>query len=339
MISLILFTLSFAIAGLVIALTTQSWEKTSLTACVNGSISLPGDDWSRFADELSFQTRHKDGHWSMIGSCSSTQGCTTLTPVLKDGTKRWIGNKRTLFVNHTAGNLRNATQQLQFLLVDTDSGRRHIYEVNFTVHCIWTRLGADLNLSQVVLELYPMMKDVVEVYFFDTNRTQFAQIHSNNGASLTSESSSMTAYWNRVTIERGSLIFPKINEADNGTTIILQALLNSKQTRLEALSTKTIRIFVCNSSESTSSSSTPALIIATKPTKTSVDPAWHKQTLAIIISLALVKVIITFIIFAIQKMNHRNNESSGTHLLSRLESWSKDNGNSNSNVYAKKQVI
>ncbi|KAK2572498.1 hypothetical protein P5673_002752, partial [Acropora cervicornis] len=283
---------------LVIALVAQSWEKTSLTACVNGSISLRGDDWNRFADKLSFQTRHKDSHWSMIGFCSSTQGCTTLTPVLKDGTKLWIGSDRTLFVNHTAGNLRNATQQMQFLLVDTDSGRR-----------IWTRLGADLNLSQVVLELFPM-KDVVEVYFLDTNRTQFAQIHSNNGASLTSESSSMTAYWNRVTIERGSLIFPKINEADNGTTILLQALLNSKQTRLEALSTKTMRIFVCNSSESTSSSSTPGLIITTKPTKTSVDPAWHKQTLAIVISLALVKVIITFIIFAIQKMNHRHSESS-----------------------------
>ena len=117
-----------------IALVAQSWEKTSLTACVNGSISLRGDDWSRFADELSFQTRDKDGHWSMIGSCSSTQGCTTLTPVLKDGTKLWIGSNRTLFVNHTAGNLRNATQQLHFLLVDTDSGRRHIYVVNL-VHC------------------------------------------------------------------------------------------------------------------------------------------------------------------------------------------------------------
>ena len=122
------------LTGLVIALVSQSWEKTSLTACVNGSISLRGDDWSRFADELSFQTRDKDGHWSMIGSCSSTQGCTTLTPVLKDGTKLWIGSNRTLFVNHTAGNLRNATQQLQFLLVDTDSGRRHIYVVNL-VHC------------------------------------------------------------------------------------------------------------------------------------------------------------------------------------------------------------
>ena len=50
------------LTGLVIALVAQSWEKTSLTACINGSISLRGDDWSRFADELSFQTRHKDGH-------------------------------------------------------------------------------------------------------------------------------------------------------------------------------------------------------------------------------------------------------------------------------------
>lgn len=167
------------------------------------------------------------------------------------------------------------------------------------------------------------MKDVVEVYFFDTNRTQFAQIHSNNGASLTSESSSMTAYWNRVTIERGSLIFPKINEADNGTTIILKALLNSEQTRLGALSTKTMRIFVCNLSEPngrprlaldhpSSSSSTTGR--NGQATKTSSDLAWYKQLWAIILLslvpiIIIIVIIVFFVILLIKKKKRRSSEA------------------------------
>lgn len=91
----------------------------------------------------------------------------------------------------------------------------------------------------------------MELYLFDANWTQFAKIHSDRGASLqiTNEGHPMTAYWNRLRIERGSLIFLEINEADNGRTIIVQALLNSEQTstRLESLSSKTIQIFVLNS--------------------------------------------------------------------------------------------
>ena len=112
---------------------------------------------------------------------------------------------------------------------------------------IWTELSGNLNLSQIALGLYPT-KHLVELYLFDANGTQFAAIHSGKGASLqiTNESHPMTAYWNRLRIERGFLIFLDINEADNGTTIIVQALLNSEKTstRLESLSSKTIQIFV-----------------------------------------------------------------------------------------------
>ena len=91
----------------------------------------------------------------------------------------------------------------------------------------------------------------MELYLYDANGIQFAAIHSDNGASLqmTNESHLMTAYWNRLRIERGALIFLEINEADNGTKIIVQARLNPEQTskRLESLSTKTIQIFVFHS--------------------------------------------------------------------------------------------
>ena len=115
---------------------------------------------------------------------------------------------------------------------------------------IWTELSGNLNLSQIALGLYPT-KHLVELYLFDANGTQFAKIHSDRGASLqrTNESHPVRAYWNRLRIERGSLIFLEINEADNGTKIIVQARLNPEQTskRLESLSTKTIQIFVFHS--------------------------------------------------------------------------------------------
>ena len=122
------------LTGLIIALAAQSWEKTSLTACINGSISLPGDDSRRLAEQSWWKARYQDDSWIKIGFCARTKGCTTSTRVLTDGTRLWIGRNRTLFVTHTAGNQKNATQQLQFLRED-DLDRRHIYVVNFTVHC------------------------------------------------------------------------------------------------------------------------------------------------------------------------------------------------------------
>ena len=96
------------------------------------------------------------------------------------------------------------------------------------------------------------MKDLEEVYLFDDNSTMFAQIHSNKTVWLRNESHSPnTAYRNKLTIEQGSLIFHAINQEYNGTTIIVEALLNSSSeqtiTRLGALSSKTMRIFLCNS--------------------------------------------------------------------------------------------
>ena len=117
---------------------------------------------------------------------------------------------------------------------------------------ICTRAGANLNVSKAVEELYPM-KDLEEVYLFDDNLTMFAQINSNKTVWVKNQSDSPnTAYRNKVTIKQGSLMFHAINQEDNGTTIILEALVNTSSeqtiTRLGALSSKTLRIFVCSSS-------------------------------------------------------------------------------------------
>ncbi|KAK2572496.1 hypothetical protein P5673_002750 [Acropora cervicornis] len=283
------FTCSW-IFGLMIAEGVESLQTTSLTTCVTGAISLHGNDPNRVVEKLWWRARYQNGPWVDIGHCVNTKGCTKspTSSLLPSGTRVWIERNGSLIVERT-----------------------------------WTRPGANLNVSQAVEELFSK-KDFVEVCLFDANGTQFAIVHSNKGASssLKYESHSPNAaYWNRLLIERGSLIFPKINEADNGTTIILKALLNSEQTRLGALSTKTMRIFVCNLSEPngrphlaldhpSSSSSTTGL--NGQATKTSSDLAWYKQLWAIIL-LSLVPIIIisivVFVILLIKKKKRRSSEA------------------------------
>lgn len=317
------FTCSW-IFGLMIAEGVESLETTSLTTCVTGAISLHGNDPNRVVEKFWWRARYQNGPWVDIGHCVNTKGCTKspTSSLLPSGTRVWIERNGSLIVERTSSQ-RNATAQFQFLYEDS-LRRRRIFKVHFTLYCTWTRPGANLNVSQAVEELFSK-KDFVEVYLFDANGTQFAIVHSNKGASLSLKYESHSpnaAYWNRLRIERGSLIFPKINEADNGTTIILKALLNSEQTRLGALSTKTMRIFVCNLSEPngrphlaldhpSSSSSTTGL--NGQATKTRSDLAWYKQLWAIIL-LSLVPIIIIisivfFVILLIKKKKRRSSEA------------------------------
>ena len=121
------------LTGFMVAVEAQSWETTTVTACVNGSIYLPADDPSVLGDKSEWSVRYQDGPWIKIGSCARTKGCTTSTTVLTDGTTLRIRSNRTLFVNHR-GNHRNATEQLQ-LLLEGSLNHRHIYIVKFTVYC------------------------------------------------------------------------------------------------------------------------------------------------------------------------------------------------------------
>ncbi|XP_044182993.1 uncharacterized protein [Acropora muricata] len=324
--NLVTFTLFF---GLMVAVGAQSLETTSLTACVNDSISLPGNGPSRLVKQWWWKARYQESSWIDIGHCVKTKGCITSTKVLPDFTRVWIGSNESLIVERSADQ-RNSTAQFQFLVED-NLKRRHIFKVNFTVYCIWTELSGNLNLSQIALGLYPT-KHLVELYLFDANGTQFAAIHSDKGASLqiTNESHPMTAYWKRLRIERDSLIFLDINEADNGTKIIVQALLNSEKTntRLEALSSKTIQIFVFYSAEPTGSprastslsskdiddppslSSTPKL--NGQKTKTSSGLAWYEQAWGIVLFslVAVIIIIIVILIILLIKMKRRSSGSS-----------------------------
>ena len=105
---------------------------TSLTTCVTGAISLPGKDPRSSMKRSTWKVKYQDGDWIVAGHCVHLKGCTKHITVLPDGTRVRIGSNGSLIVERTS-NQRNVTGKFQFLFDDLK--RRHIFKVNFTVHC------------------------------------------------------------------------------------------------------------------------------------------------------------------------------------------------------------
>ena len=135
------------LTGLMVAIGAQSLKTTSLTACANGAISLPGNNSSRLVKQSWWKAKYQGGSWIEIGHCVKTKGCTTSTTVLPDGTRAWIESNESLSVERT-GDQRNTTAQFQFLLED-NLRRRHIFKVNFTIHCKLLRFSSFLAETKI----------------------------------------------------------------------------------------------------------------------------------------------------------------------------------------------
>ena len=110
---------------------------TSLAACVNGSITLSGNDPSRFQiRDQWWKFRYHNDDWTNIRYCDGYLNCVTMQSVLPDGTRVSIAAHESLFVQRTAQN--NTKDRIQFLLeiyFQDNSVLRHSFEVNFTVVC------------------------------------------------------------------------------------------------------------------------------------------------------------------------------------------------------------
>ncbi|XP_068746192.1 uncharacterized protein [Montipora capricornis] len=245
--------LFFTVYGLLTTVRARLETKmTSLAACVNGPITLPGKEPSRFpVRDQWWKFRYPDDDWINVRYCDGSLNCVTMRPVLPDGITVSIGAHESLVVERITQNSKK--DRVQFLLevfFDDNTVLRHSFEVNFTDVCVWTWLQANLNLSEVFLGQYPP-KQLKEIQLFDANGTNIAYLHTVNGASLKviDNSRLMPAYWNRLKITSGSLIFSGIIKADNGTTIRSKAFLNGPTmgTSIGSVVVKTIRIFVFNS--------------------------------------------------------------------------------------------
>lgn len=95
------FCCNLFLTGLMVAVGAQSLETTSLTACVNDSISLPGNDPSRLVKQSWWKVRYQDSPWIEIGHCVKARGCITSKTVLPDFTRVWIRSNGSLIVERS----------------------------------------------------------------------------------------------------------------------------------------------------------------------------------------------------------------------------------------------
>ena len=135
------------LTGLIHAVGAQSLETTSLTACVNDSITLPGNNPSRLVKQSWWKAKYQDDPWIEIGHCVKAKGCTNSTLVLPDDTRAWIGSNGSLMVERTSDQ-RSATAQFQFLVED-NLKRRHIFKVNFKIYCKLLRFVSFLAVTAI----------------------------------------------------------------------------------------------------------------------------------------------------------------------------------------------
>ncbi|XP_068712125.1 uncharacterized protein [Montipora foliosa] len=298
-------------------------QMTSLAACVNGSITLPGNEPSGFpVRDQWWKFRYPDDDWINIRYCDGSLNCVTMTSVLPDGTRVSIGAHESLVVERiTQNSTKNRVQFLLEVFFEDNTVLRHSFEVNFTVICVWTWPQANLNLSEIFLGQYPPGQ-LKEIQLFDATGTNIAYLHTVNGASLevTDDSRLMPAYWNRLKIISGFLILSGIIKADNGTSIQSKAFLNgpTMKTSMGSVSVKTIRIFVFNSTEpslpppsifpNNSFSAAPGKVSSTKSSNESQTAGY--RTLIVIISVVLLLTILIIALIVIVKKRLRSTRKS-----------------------------
>ncbi|XP_068712123.1 uncharacterized protein [Montipora foliosa] len=163
--------LFFTVYGLLTTVRARLETKmTSLAACVNGPITLPGKEPSRFpVRDQWWKFRYPDDDWINVRYCDGSLNCVTMRPVLPDGITVSIGAHESLVVERITQNSKK--DRVQFLLevfFDDNTVLRHSFEVNFTDVCVWTWLQANLNLSEVFLGQYPP-EQLKEIQLFDAN--------------------------------------------------------------------------------------------------------------------------------------------------------------------------
>ena len=112
-------------------------QMTSLAACVNGSITLPGNEPSRFpVRDQWWKFRYPDDDWINIRYCHGSLNCVTMTSELPDGTRVSIGAHESLVVERIIQNsTKNRVQFLLEVFFEDNTVLRHSFEVNFTVVC------------------------------------------------------------------------------------------------------------------------------------------------------------------------------------------------------------
>ena len=95
-----------------------------------------------------------------------------------------------------------------------------------------TKVNGKLNLTRVLFDIYPP-KQLRGIWLRDENRTEFAYINTEDGATTNMRDSNrpMPAFWSRLKVIDGSLMLTGIQKKDNGIKMISRADLTDYSTK------------------------------------------------------------------------------------------------------------
>ena len=99
-----------------------------------------------------------------------------------------------------------------------------------------TKIDGKLNLTRVLFDIYPPKK-LKEIWLKDANRTEFAYINTERGATTDMKNNNrpMPAFWSRLKVIDGSLMLTGIQKKDNGIKMISKAELTDMTTKRAAI--------------------------------------------------------------------------------------------------------
>lgn len=243
---------------------------TILLACSKGMFIIRPVEYPRNQDPKlisggSWKHRCCDyTSWMTVIQYDSSMSPRVLKPVLPDGRQISSGAYGELKVNSIHRGLGDHAQYLFQLDLKNSSYNSHIFKVNFTIVCVWTKPNYLFNLTKLLFSIYPV-EQVVEINLYDINRTtKLAHQSKKQGATIVNKDIHhplIPEFAKRLKIISGALMLLTTIE-DNATEMIAEAnLYNSdekperaqSEPKMEIRLEKRIRIFVNAANESPSS--------------------------------------------------------------------------------------
>ena len=107
----------------------------------------------------------------------------------------------------------------------------------WTLTC-WTLSGiraqkaSDVNFTGILRNILPWQQ-VVDIEFYDTNKTKLAYCHKSNCIKVQIDASdAIPTFWNRLRVKHGSLLLTRIEKSDDEREIKVKVHLNDYSVRL-----------------------------------------------------------------------------------------------------------
>ena len=91
---------------------------------------------------------------------------------------------------------------------------------------------SDVNFTRILRNILPW-QEVIDIEFYDTNKTRLAYCHTSNCIKVSIDGSdAIPTFWNRLRVKHGSLLLTRIEKSDDEREIKVKVHFNDHSVRL-----------------------------------------------------------------------------------------------------------